>query len=51
MEDDFSEKLLLENPKDNFKVIALNDFKWNPILKNDYIKTDILNKNISNCNQ
>ncbi len=51
MEDDFSEKLLSTNPKDNFTVIEVTDFKWKPVLKNDYIKTDILNKNKSNCNQ
>jgi len=51
MEDDFSKKLLSTNPKDNFTVIQVTDFKWKPVLKNDYIKTDILNKNKSNCNQ
>jgi len=50
MEDNFSKKLLSENPKDNFSVTEITDFKWNPVLKNDYIKTDILNKNKSNCN-
>jgi len=51
LEDDFSNKLLSENPKDNFTVIEITDFEWKPILKNDYIKTDILNKNKSICNQ
>ena len=51
MEDDFSNKLLSENPKDNFTVIEITNFEWKPVLKNDYIKTDILNKNKSNCNQ
>ncbi|MGV6829160.1 MAG: formylmethanofuran dehydrogenase subunit E family protein [Flavobacteriales bacterium] len=51
MEDDFSNKLLSENPKDNFSVIEITDFEWKPVLKNDYIKTDILNKNKSNCNK
>ncbi len=49
MEDAFSNKLLSENPKDNFTVVELADFEWNPTLKNDFIKTDILNKNKANC--
>ncbi len=44
MEDDFSEFLLKTNPAENFKVSELSDFQWKPVLKNDFIKTDILNK-------
>ncbi len=51
MENDFSKKLLSTNPKDNFTVTEITNFEWKPVLKNDYIKTDILNKNKSNCNQ
>ncbi len=51
LEDDFSKQLLVTNPKDNFTVTELTSFNWNPILKNNYIKTDILNKNKSKCNQ
>ncbi|HFB99641.1 MAG TPA: hypothetical protein ENJ53_02440 [Phaeodactylibacter sp.] len=51
LEDDFSKKLLSSNPKDNFTVTEINNFEWNPVLKNDYTKTDILNKNKSNCTQ
>ncbi len=51
MEADFSEKLLTSNPKEIFTITEIRDFKWIPVLKNDYIKTDILNKNKSNCNQ
>lgn len=51
MEDDFSDFLLKNNPSENFTIKEISDFKWNPILKNDFIKTDILNKNKSNCNQ
>lgn len=50
MEDDFSEKLLTTNPKDNFTVTELDSFEWQPILKNDFTKTDILNKNKEKCN-
>ncbi len=51
MEDNFSNMLLSTNPEDNFSVTEINDFEWKPVLKNDYIKTDVLNKNKSNCNQ
>jgi len=51
MEDDFSNRLLSTDPKDNFTVTEINDFKWNPVLKNDHIKTDILNKDKSTCIQ
>jgi len=49
LEDEFSEKLLAENPKDNFTVTEITGFNWNPILKNNYTKTDVLNKNTKNC--
>ncbi len=51
MEDGFSKKLLSEDPKNNFLVAKINNFKWNPILKNDFVKTDVLNKYKSKCNQ
>ena len=49
LEDRFSEWLLSTNPKDNFTVNNLVGFEWNPVLKNDYSKTDILNKNKAKC--
>ena len=49
MEDNFTELLLSTDPKDNFSLREITDFKWSPILKNDYIKTDILNKNKTKC--
>lgn len=49
MENDFSEKLLSENPSDNFTVTEITDFEWNPKTNNNYIKTDILNKNLPDC--
>jgi len=51
LEDDFSEFLLSTNPKDNFTVTAVENFHWNPILKSDYTKTDILNKNKKECSK
>lgn len=45
MEDDFTIYLLTTKPEDNFTITNLADLEWNPILKNDFIKTDIINKN------
>lgn len=49
MEDDFSEKLLRTDPKTNFTLAELSDFKWEPVFKNDFVKTDILNKGVQMC--
>ena len=51
MEDDFSDYLLKNNPSENFTVRELDDFVWNPVLQNDFVKTDILNKNTSSCGE
>ena len=50
LEDDFSNYLLKTEPSKNFITKEMHDFEWNPDLKNDFIKTDILNKNKPNCN-
>jgi acetolactate decarboxylase len=50
LEDDFSQHLLTTNPADNFIVTEVNNFDWQPVLKNDFVKTDILNKNKPKCN-
>ncbi|RMG29041.1 MAG: hypothetical protein D6730_04570 [Bacteroidetes bacterium] len=49
MEDRFSDYLLQSPPSANFTVAALHHFEWNPVLKNDVVKTDILNKNTPPC--
>lgn len=49
LEDDFSEKLLSSDPADNFIISEIAHFEWKPILKNDFVKTDILNKNTAKC--
>ena len=46
---DFSKKSLNPNPKNDFTVTFVTDFEWKPILKNDYLKTDILNKDKVPC--
>jgi acetolactate decarboxylase len=51
LEDDFSELLLNGDPDKNFTIQELSDFEWDPVFQNDFVKTDILNKDQSNCNQ
>ncbi|MGB5648006.1 MAG: FmdE family protein [Muriicola sp.] len=51
MEDNFTEQLLQTDPKSNFTVSDLTDFQWEPILKNDFSKTDILNKDTQKCSR
>jgi len=50
LEDDFSASLLSSVPADLFIVEKLNDFKWEPVLENKYVKTDIINKALPLCN-
>jgi len=50
LEDDFSALLLSSEASDLFIVKKLNDFKWEPILENEFIKTDIINKALPLCN-
>ncbi|MDZ7650926.1 MAG: acetolactate decarboxylase [Cytophagales bacterium] len=49
MEDQFSEKLLVSNPAQIYQIEPLKDFKWKPILKNSFVKTDVLNKDSKQC--
>ena len=50
LEKEFSAFLLKTNPKDNFIIAEITDFKWQPVLKNDFLKTDVINKNKPQCN-
>ncbi|QNK78034.1 formylmethanofuran dehydrogenase subunit E family protein [Winogradskyella undariae] len=50
LENQFAQHLLNTDSKTNFTVTELTNFKWNPLVKHDYTKTDILNKNKSICN-
>jgi len=50
MEGDFSALLLSSVPADLFIVEKLNDFKWEPVLENNFVKTDIINKALPLCN-
>lgn len=49
LEDDFTQTLIQSDPTTLFTVKEIHNFKWNPKTKNDYIKTDILNKNLPDC--
>lgn len=49
LEDDFTEALIHSDPTKLFTVKEISNFQWNPKTKNDYLKTDILNKNLPDC--
>ncbi len=49
LEDDFSDYLLRTPAAQNFIIQKVNNFRWGPVLQNNYIKTDILNKNKEQC--
>lgn len=49
LEDDFTQVLLHSDPTKLFTVKEISNFQWNPKTKNDYLKTDILNKNLPDC--
>ena len=51
IEDDFTVTLFTTDTNANFIVTEITDFKWNPVLISDYIKTDILNYNKGKCIQ
>lgn len=49
LEDDFTQVLIQSDPTKLFTVKEISNFQWNPKTKNDYLKTDILNKNLPDC--
>lgn len=49
LEEVFSKQMLTYNPKDIFSIEEVPNFIWNPNLKNDFIKTDTVNKDILPC--
>lgn len=46
IEDDFSDKLLLSQPKVLFDIEEIENFDWQPLSGNKFIKTDVINKNM-----
>jgi acetolactate decarboxylase len=49
LEDDFTQFLIQSDPKKLFTVKEIQHFEWQPKTKNDYLKTDIINKNLPDC--
>jgi len=51
MEDDFTDFLLSTHAPDLFIIDEIAPLEWHPILNNQYIKTDIINKALPHCQQ
>ncbi len=51
LENEYMRFLQKNDPQTMFEIKKMLNFTWSPILKNDFVKTDILNKNAGNCNQ
>lgn len=49
LEDNFTQALIHSDPTKLFTVKEISNFQWNPKTKNDYLKTDILNKDLPDC--
>jgi formylmethanofuran dehydrogenase subunit E len=49
LEDDFTETLIHSNPGNIFSVKEISNFRWSPNQKNDFLKTDIINKHLPEC--
>jgi len=43
-ENEFTDFLFQANPKEIFNMKTISNFNWQPVIKNDYLKTDILIK-------
>lgn len=50
LESEFSTFLLSKNPQDLFIIEEIKNYKWLPILKGNFLKTDVLNKKLKQCN-
>lgn len=51
LEDNFTNQLYKSNPSKIFTVKNLDNFTWQPNSKNNFIKTDILNKQQTKCDR
>jgi acetolactate decarboxylase len=49
LESQFSTFLLSQKPQDLFIIEEIKNYKWSPILKSNFLKTDVLNKKLKNC--
>jgi acetolactate decarboxylase len=50
LEDDFTQTLIHSYPVKIYKVKEIQHFEWQPKTKNNYLKTDIINKSMPDCN-
>lgn len=51
LEEEFSSFLLSKKAQDLFMIEKIKKFEWQPVLKNHFLKTDILNKGIKKCRE
>lgn len=51
LEDNFTKQLYKSDPNKIFTVKSIDNFIWQPNVKNTFIKTDIINKQQPNCNK
>lgn len=51
LEDDFSEQLAASNPSEIYQIEEIRNTKWKPILKNSFVKTDVINKDGEKCHK
>lgn len=49
LEDEFTQSLIKSDPTKLFTVKEIQNSEWLPKTKSDYLKTDIINKNLSDC--
>lgn len=49
LESQFSSFLLSKNPQDLFIIEEIKNYKWVPVLKSNFLKTDVLNKKLKDC--
>jgi formylmethanofuran dehydrogenase subunit E len=49
LESQFSSFLLSKNPHDLFIIEEIKNYKWAPVLKSNFLKTDVLNKKLKDC--
>lgn len=49
LESRFSTFLLSKNPQDLFITEEIKNYKWSPVLKGNFLKTDVLNKKLQDC--
>jgi acetolactate decarboxylase len=51
LEQNFSQQLLSLPPSASFTIVPINAFNWQSSTQHNFIKTDIINKAVPNCNK